>query len=339
MTDLHRRFALWLQARWYAPRRPPALLLPLSALFGTVTTLRRWAYARHLLKPVRLTVRVVVIGNLAVGGSGKTPLVAWLAHELSQRNVSVGIVTRGYGRRDQGVHRVKKRTPATVVGDEPRWLAAVTNIPVVVGADRVAAVRALLAETPVDIVLSDDGLQHYRLAREVEIVMIDARRGLGNAALLPAGPLRELPSRLSCADAVIIKGSGDVVLPNLPVVLHMHYSLGDAEHLLDGTTRPLAEFRGQPVRALAAIGDPESFFQALEANGLAVERVALSDHAPIADTVARLPTDRPLLMTAKDAVKLGAPPKHAWQVPLAVTFSADDAATLLSLVLGNHRME
>ncbi len=338
MTNLHHRFALWLQTRWYSAK-PPVLLLPLSALFSTVTTLRRWLYARHLLKPVRLPVRVVVIGNLAVGGSGKTPLVAWLAHELSQRNVSVGIVTRGYGRRDQGVHRVKKRTPATAVGDEPCWLAAVTNVPVVVGADRVAAVRALLAETPVDIVLSDDGLQHYRLAREVEIIMLDARRGLGNAALLPAGPLREPPARLSCADAVIIKGSGDVVLPDLPVVLHMHYSLGNAERLLDGSTRPLAEFRGQPVRALAAIGDPESFFQALEANGLIVERVALSDHAPVADTVAQLPPDRPLLMTAKDAVKLNTPPKHAWQVPLVVTFSADDTATLLSLVLGNHKME
>ncbi len=339
MTDLRRRFALWLQARWYAPRRPPFFLLPLSTLFGAITTLRRWTYARHLLKPVHLPVRVVVIGNLAVGGSGKTPLVAWLARELSRRSVSVGIVTRGYGRRDRGVCRVEKCTPATAVGDEPCWLAAVTNVPVVVGADRVAAVRTLLAETPVDIVLSDDGLQHYRLAREVEIIMLDARRGLGNAALLPAGPLREPPSRLSCADAVILKGSGDVALPNLPVVLHMHYSLGEAERLLDSTTRPLAEFRNRPVRALAAIGDPESFFEALEANGLAVERVALSDHAPIADTVARLPPDRPLLMTAKDAVKLSTPPKHAWQVPLAVTFSADDTATLLSLVLGNHQME
>ena len=338
MTNLHHRFALWLQTRWYGAK-PPVFLLPLSALFGVVTAGRRWLYARHLLKPVRLPVRVVVIGNLAVGGSGKTPLVAWLAHELNQRNVPVGIVTRGYGRRDQGVRRVEKRTPATAVGDEPRWLAAVTNVPVVIGADRVAAVRALLAETPVDIVLSDDGLQHYRLAREVEIVMLDARRGLGNAALLPAGPLREPPSRLSCADAVIIKGSGDVVLPDLPVVLHMHYSLGNAERLLDGSTRPLAEFRDRPVRALAAIGDPESFFQALEANGLTVERVALSDHAPVADTVAQLPPDRPLLMTAKDAVKLNAPPKHAWQVPLAVTFSTDDTATLLSLVLGNHKME
>ncbi|MGH8128959.1 MAG: tetraacyldisaccharide 4'-kinase [Gammaproteobacteria bacterium] len=322
-------FSLWLQGRWYSGK-PPLLLLPLSALFGAVTALRR-----RLIRPVRLPVRVVVIGNLAVGGSGKTPLVAWLARELRQRNVKVGIVTRGYGREEHGIRRVEAGTSATAVGDEPRWLADVTGEPVMVGADRVAAVRALLADTPIDIVLSDDGLQHYRLARDVEIVAVDARRGLGNGALLPAGPLREPPSRLTRADAVVLKGSDEVALPDLPTVVRMNYRLGAAESLRDGATRPLAEFRGQPVHALAAIGDPESFFRALEAECLNVERIPLADHAPIAATVARLPTDRHLLMTAKDAARLAAPPEHAWQVPLEVAFSQDDATTLLRIVLGD----
>ena len=170
---------------------------------------------------------------------------------------------------------------------------------------------------------------------DVEIVAIDARRGLGNGALLPAGPLREPPSRLAGVDAVILKGDEDVPLPGGPTPLHMHYHLGAAERLCDGTARPLAEFATRPVCALAAIGDPESFFRALEAAGLAVERIALPDHAPVADVVARLPSDRPLLMTAKDAVKLATPPGHAWQVPLEVAFSETDAAILLKQVLGD----
>ncbi|MGH9483975.1 MAG: tetraacyldisaccharide 4'-kinase [Terriglobales bacterium] len=237
------RFARWLQGRWYGGKLPP-FLLPLSALFGAVTALRR-----RLIRPVRLPVRVVVIGNLAVGGSGKTPLVAWLARELHQRGVKVGIVTRGYGREEHGIRRVEADTSATAVGDEPRWLAAVTGVPVVVGADRVAAVRALLTDTPVDIVLSDDGLQHYRLARDVEIVAIDARRGLGNGALLPAGPLREPLSRLTRADAVVLKGSDAVALPDLPTVVRMNYRLGPAKRLHDGATCPLAEFRGRAIAA------------------------------------------------------------------------------------------
>ncbi|MGA7966173.1 MAG: tetraacyldisaccharide 4'-kinase, partial [Gammaproteobacteria bacterium] len=128
MIDLRHRFALWLQACWYGGK-PPLFLLPLSALFAAVTAMRRWLYVRHIFKPIRLPVRVVVVGNLAVGGSGKTPLVAWLARELHQRDVKVGIVTRGYGRRERGIRRASTETPATAVGDEPRWLAAVTGVP------------------------------------------------------------------------------------------------------------------------------------------------------------------------------------------------------------------
>lgn len=333
------RFSRWLQARWYERRRPPAALLPLSALFGAVTAIRRLLYAGRLLKSVRLPARVVVIGNLAVGGSGKTPLVAWLAGELRRRGVRVGIVARGYGSRDRAARRVDPDTPAADAGDEPRWLAMTTGVPVVIGADRVAAVRALLDEAPVEVVLSDDGLQHYRLARDVEIVAVDARRGLGNGALLPAGPLREAASRLSRADAAVLKGEGDVPLPAGCTVLRMRCTLGPAERLQDGAVRALDTFRPQQVRALAAIGDPESFFRALEANGLRLERIPLPDHAAVADVVSQLPNDRPLLMTAKDAVKLDNPPANAWRVPLAVGFSADDAAILLHKVLGDTRTE
>lgn len=339
MAEPSTRFSRWLRNRWYAKRRPPLVLLPLSALFGGVAAIRRRLYAWRLLKTVHLPVRVVVVGNIAVGGSGKTPLVAWLARELRRHGVKVGIVSRGYGGRDRAVRRVNPDTPAAEVGDEARWLAQATGVPVVIGADRVAAVRALLAEAPVEIVLSDDGLQHYRLARDVEIVAVDARRGAGNGALLPAGPLREPVARLRQSDIVVLKGEGGVPVPAGCTVLHMRCSLGPAERLRDGAVRTLDSFRPQEVRALAAIGDPESFFRALEANGLRLERIALPDHAAVAAAVSRLPGDRPLLMTAKDAVKLDSPPANAWRVPLEVGFSADDAAILLHKVLGDTRTE
>lgn len=334
MSGSRRRFATRLQERWYGGRRPPLALRPLAALFAAVSAVRR-----RLLRPVRLPVRIVVVGNLAVGGSGKTPLVAWLASALRARGLRVGIVTRGYGGTERGPLRVQPGTPAARVGDEARWLAESTGVPVAMGADRIAAVRLLLDAAPLDLVLSDDGLQHYRLGRDVEIIAIDARRGLGNRARLPAGPLRESPARLRQADAVVLKGDGDVPVPDGVPFVRMHYRLGEAERLADGMRRALAEFRGTPVRALAAISDPESFFRALEAEGLEVERIPLPDHAPVAATVARLGAGRPLLVTTKDAVKLETRPPHVWQVPLAVAFSPEDARTLLARVSGDAKME
>lgn len=328
--DLRLRLTRQLMVLWYERSAPPTWLLPLSLLFGLASrTRKRW------IRPVRLPVRVVVVGNLAVGGSGKTPLVAWLARELQGRSQRIGIVLRGYGGRQTGVMRVTPESTAAEVGDEARWLADATGAPVAVGADRVAAVRALLAQAPLDIVLSDDGLQHYRLGRDAEIIAIDAQRGLGNGALLPAGPLREPAARLAQASAVVLKGEGHVPVPRDVPCIRMRCTLEYAERLSDGARRPLSEFRGQPVRALAAIANPESFFSALEAAGLEIESIPLADHAPVAQAIARAGADRPLLVTTKDAVKLAEPPPHVWQVPLEVAFSADDAGTLLSRVRGD----
>ena len=334
MMDLRLRLTRRLQALWYGRSAPPAWLMPLSLLFALISRLRKLC-----IRPVRLPVRIVVVGNLAVGGSGKTPLVAWLARELQAQSLRVGIVLRGYGGHGHEPTRVTPETTAEEVGDEARWLADNTGVPVAVGADRVAAVRTLIASASLDIVLSDDGLQHYRLGRDAEIIAIDALRGLGNGALLPAGPLREPATRLSEATAVVLKGEGHVPVPaNVPSV-RMRYVLECAERLSDGAQRPLQAFRGRPVRALAAIANPESFFGALEEQGLDIERIPLADHAPVAGAVAHAGTDRPLFVTSKDAVKLDDPPPHVWQVPLTVAFSADDAGTLLSRVRGDARTE
>ncbi len=328
------QIALSLQSRWYSRRRAPLVLLPLSALFGIVAGARRLLYRCGLLRRVRLPVRVVVVGNIAVGGSGKTPLVAWLARELATSGVRVAVVTRGYGGHAAGVQRVTAQSAASDCGDEALWLARTTGVPVMAGRDRIAAVRALLVEDAPTLVLSDDGLQHYRLARDIEIVAVDAQRGFGNGALLPAGPLRERPARLGEAAAVVLKGDGQLEIPPGPRVFRMRWSLGEAVRLSDSQTAPLAAFTGAAVRALAAIADPESFFLALEREGLIVERHPARDHADIARMIAALPTDRPLMVTDKDAVKLAAGPAHLWRVPLEVAFASDDARALLEMVRG-----
>ncbi|MGH8426611.1 MAG: tetraacyldisaccharide 4'-kinase [Gammaproteobacteria bacterium] len=334
MTNLREGLAQHLQSQWYAARAP-WFLLPLSGLFSAAAALRRLLYTHSVLASIRLPTRIVVIGNVAVGGSGKTPLVAWLAKRLSAENVKVGIVTRGYGGRNREPHRVNPGATVTDSGDEALWLARTTGVPVVAGRDRVAAARLLIEGSGPDIILSDDGLQHYRLERDLEIVAVDTERGFGNGALLPAGPLREPAKRIGWAGAVVLKGNGNPhQLPPGPPVFRMRYELADAVSLDDGETQPLAAFRATPVRALAAIADPESFFTALERAGLDVERHPLPDHAPIAEAVRTLPVDRPLLMTDKDAVKLADAPAHAWRVPLAIAFTVPEAAALLTLVRG-----
>jgi len=194
-----------LEAAWYAPRLAPlaTLLLPLSWLFAAVVALRRWLYRRGALRSARLPVPVVVIGNVTVGGTGKTPLVIALARALAERGRHPGIVSRGYGASGAAPREVTAGAEPADVGDEPLLLAA-AGAPVFVARDRAAAARALLAAHPAcDVVLADDGLQHYALARDVEVVVVDGTRGFGNGRLLPSGPLREPASRADAADAVV----------------------------------------------------------------------------------------------------------------------------------------
>jgi len=330
------RLARWLDKRWYGSARPPVYLRPAAGLFGAVSGLRRKLYRWDWLASIAIPARVVVVGNLTVGGNGKTPLVAWLACQLTAAGVRVGIVTRGYGGRQHYPLTVTPTTPVAHAGDEALLLARLTGVPVVACRDRVAAARSLCETCHPDLILADDGLQHYRLARDMEIVAIDTIRGFGNGALLPAGPLRELPARLAQADAVVFKGAGEAPTeadgtPNFV----MNYALEQAVPLAGGPARTLEWFRGRPLRALAAIAEPEGFFRALRLHGLEIEAHALPDHAPIADFIRRLPSDRPLLITEKDAVKLPLERlEHVWRVPLRVIFSESDAANLLALVRG-----
>lgn len=332
--SLRTNFSGWVERGWYDGRTRRSLL-PFAALFAAAVRLRRAAYRSGLLRRIRVPARLVVVGNVVAGGSGKTPLVAWLAQRLAAGGVVVGIVTRGYGGNSRPPCLVAVDSDVSTCGDEALWLARATGVPVIAGRDRAAAARRLIELRRPQVILADDGLQHYRLARDMEIATVDAARGFGNGALLPAGPLREPLARLAEVAAIVLKGEGEARLPAGVPVFRMNWRLGDAVPLGGGERRPLAEFRGRPVRAVAAIADPEGFFHALERAGLEIRRSPLPDHAPAAALLAEFERGETVLMTEKDAVKVDATPPDAWQVPLEVAFSDADAAALLALVRGN----
>jgi tetraacyldisaccharide 4'-kinase len=278
------------------------------------------------------------VGNVTVGGTGKTPFAAWLARQIALRGHRVGVVLRGYGGRSGGGPRVV--TPDSdpgEVGDEAVLHALRRPHVVVAGADRVAAAR-MAAGAGAEIIVCDDGLQHLRLERACEIVVIDAARGLGNGQLLPAGPLREPPARLEAADAVVLTQRGAPVPPRVaprrPLTITARLSLGEAVNILSGERRSLDRFSHQPLHAVAGVGHPEAFFDGLRAAGLQIEAHALADHAALVPGALPFPASGTVLMTEKDAVKCR---RFAggdwWFVELEVDLERTATGELLALVL------
>jgi len=320
----------WLNEVWYERPAPPWWLVPPSLLYAAVAAARRLAYARGLYRSVHLPCPVVVVGNLSVGGTGKTPLVCWLAANLAGRGYRPGIVTRGYGGTSREPRRISASDDPGEVGDEPILLARRTGVPVAIGRDRPSAAR-LLADDGCRVIVSDDGLQHYALARDCEIVVIDAERGFGNGRLLPAGPLREAPGRLKGVDAIVVNGGAAEVFGGL----RMRLDAGDAVALRGGAVRPLSAWQGTLVHAVAGIGNPERFFNMLRARGVEVDGRPLADHARLTPSDIDFGDDRPVLMTKKDAVKCRAfAGERHWYVPVSAGFDAPDAQALLDVVVG-----
>ncbi len=318
--------------RWYEAGRPSAWLLPASWLFGVVVRLRRLAFQAGLVRMQRSVRPVIVIGNLTVGGSGKTPLVIWLAQQLQQRGLQPAVISRGYGRRVTGARRLGPEDTAETVGDEPLLVARRTGVPVAVGERRIDAAR--LVEGDCDLILADDGLQHYGLHRDAEIVVMDGRRGLGNAHLLPAGPLREPPERLAEVDALVCTGAlpsaGGGILMSLQSLRWVPLAGGE----------PLAPeaMAGRPAHVLAGIGHPERFFEHLRSLGVEVIPLPLPDHGvPTAGEV-NFNDQLPILMTEKDAVKYPHPVdgRH-WYLEVQAVIDHEGAEQLLGVV--NRVME
>ncbi|QQX82050.1 tetraacyldisaccharide 4'-kinase [Shewanella sp. KX20019] len=299
----------WINKLWYQGHPLRFLLWPLSVLFGVITCLRRTLFALGIAKQTKLPVPVIIVGNITVGGSGKTPTVIYLIELLRKHGYNPGVISRGYGVDIDGVRAVLPGDTAAKVGDEPAMLVARTAVPMVVGAKRVDAANALLENFNVDVIISDDGLQHYALGRDIELIILDGERRLGSGMLLPAGPLREGKWRMANVDHVIVNG-GVALAAELQMQLQptqwLPVSGYAAEH-----TAPKAD---QAVVAMAGIGNPARFFDSLTEQGFKLEsRHAFDDHSAYKEAeLMALTGDKPLVMTEKDAVKCREFAKDNW---------------------------
>lgn len=300
------------QDAWLTRGLKARALWPLALLYGALTALRRLSYRFGWQATERMDVPVIVVGNVVAGGAGKTPVVMAVVRHLQQRGLRVGVVSRGYGRAGKGCREVQRESDPAEVGDEPSLIRQATGAPVFVAARRVEAARALLAaHSDTQVIVSDDGLQHLALGRDVEICVFDDR-GIGNGWLLPAGPLREHWPR--ACDLVLHTGSR-------PAFGGFTAARALADHALrsDGARIPLAELVGKPLVALAAIARPGAFFDMLRGRGLTlVETLALPDHHDFAHWTRPSSADAgtALLCTEKDAVKLWRHAPDALAVPL-----------------------
>lgn len=283
---------------WYQQSRWLILLWPFSLLFCLLVLLRRRLYHMGLLASYRMPVPVIIVGNITVGGSGKTPMVLWLAEYLKTQGYRPGLVSRGYGgQADSWPQAVTADSDPALVGDEAVLLAKRSGCPMTVGPDRVAAAERLLAENRVDVIISDDGMQHYRLQRDLEIAVIDGQRRLANGYCLPAGPLREPATRLDGVDFIVSTGhaaEGEWLLTLLGE---------EAVALQGGERQPLASFSSSAVHAVAGIGNPQRFFDYLQRKGLSVTPHPYPDHHPFSRGELDYDSSAPVLMTEKDAVK------------------------------------
>lgn len=322
----------WLEKQWCRQGPWQIMLLPLSALFWLLSALRRAAFRYGWLASLSLPVPVIVVGNITVGGSGKTPLVLWLAHFLRKQGYMPGIVSRGYGSSAIEARPVDPDDDPALKGDEPVLLARKSACPVWVGRDRAAVGRALLDAHPeCNVILCDDGLQHYRLRRDVEIAVVDGRRRFGNARLLPAGPLREGLWRLHRVDAVVM--NGDCVLDGLAARYQMHLNGKLLINLRSGETRPAAELAGLKLHALAGIGHPQRFFDHLHGLGLDFVAHVFPDHHVYLPGDLDWPDAEALLMTEKDAVKCAAfADNRCWALPVTAEMDPVFGPEILKLL-------
>lgn len=300
-----------LQRRWYGGGPPPWWTLPLEALYRRVVEARTRRFRNDPSAVVRLPVPVVVVGNITVGGTGKTPLIVALARAMAARGFSPGVVSRGYGGSERGPYLLTGSDDPARVGDEPSLIRQY-GIPVAIGRERPEAAR-LLIDAGCDLVLADDGLQHHRLGRDVEICVVDGERRLGNGHLLPAGPMREPASRLGEVDFVVVNGGAP-----LPGEIAMTLEGDTAVNMHDPSLEaPLSDFAGRPAHAVAGIGNPARFFASLAAQGIAVHDHPFADHHAFTRDDFTFADGCPVLMTDKDAVKCRAFARpNWWRVPV-----------------------
>lgn len=331
----------WIHRVWYHDATGGWLLLPLSGLYGLVSACRRFLYSNGLLPTHQAEVPVIIVGNITAGGTGKTPVVIWLVRELQRYGFSPGIVSRGYGgSQSKSTMRVDANSDPGVVGDEPVLLARRTSCPVVVDADRVRA-AAMLVEDGVDVIVGDDGMQHYRLGRDYEICVIDGSRGLGNRRLLPAGPLRESPQRLDRVDQLLVNGrmhNSSELSVTEQNALRFDLVATEACKLNGSLSRSLHRFADTTVHAVAGIGNPKRFFDLLRMHGIEVIEHPRADHAPLTAKDLTFGDNFNVFMTEKDAVKLGDDvADNCWLVPVEIEMDPALALPAIEQVVSRLR--
>lgn len=321
----------WLIRTWYQPHPVRWFLSPLSAIYRITIWLRRQCYRLGFFKQQYLAVPVIIVGNISVGGTGKTPFVIWLTKQLQHAGFRPGIISRGYGGHAKSYPQlVLPAGDPAIVGDEPIIISRHTHCPVVVAPNRLAAGQMLLQQHDCNIIIADDGLQHYALGRDIEIVLVDNDRLFGNSYCLPAGPLREPLSRLEHVDFIVHNGgeSSDHC--------HMTLSQSTAINLLDSTKhKDISGFTGQTVHAVAGIGNPDRFFNQLTEQGLSIEPHSFIDHHVFHSVDLNFNDENPILMTEKDAVKCQHfATKDMWVIPIEATISGKLDQQLLQTIAG-----
>ncbi len=326
---MKKTLARWAEDVWYKDPFIGTWLMPLGFLFSDAVRFRRFLYRIGVLKKHKLPVPVIVVGNITVGGTGKTPLIIWLARLLKEAGYKPGIISRGYGGRAESWPQwVDSQSDAARVGDEAMLIAKQTACPMAVGPLRVDAARLLLEQSDCNVILSDDGLQHYALARDIEIAVIDGERRFGNGYCLPAGPLREPINRLESVDFRIVNGEQ---AEDNEFAMQL---VGDqAVNLADGQYQPLQAFRGVQCHAVAGIGNPDRFFHLLAKAGLTCENHSFPDHYAFKQRDITFNDDAPVLMTEKDAVKCTAfAGQQHWAVPVTAVLAPGFSEQLLKVL-------
>jgi len=308
----------WLTKSWYQTHPIRWLLWPLSIVYCSIITCRKLLYKVGLFKQYAVKAPVIIVGNITIGGTGKTPFVIWLAKQLQHAGFRPGIISRGYGgKADNYPMSVTSDSDPRQVGDEPIIIARQSQCPMVVAPNRVAAAQQLLEQFDCNIIIADDGLQHYALARDIEIVIVDSKRLFGNQHCLPSGPLREPLSRLEHVDFIVHNGSeaaADFVMTT---------SQGMAINLVEpNITKKISEFGKQTVHAIAGIGYPQRFFNQLSEQGLSLLPHSFADHHPYQADDLAFDDQLDILMTEKDAVKCQHfANKNMWYIPIEATIS------------------
>ncbi len=341
MSNRTSRVQQWLESIWYDDAKSKSigrhLLMPLSYLYSAINNYQRKTKTQN---QVTVACPVIVVGNITIGGTGKTPLTIYIVKLLQKAGYNPGIITRGYGGKAKTWPQlVTASSDASLVGDEAVLMAQRTDVPVYAGANRLESVAELLKEHDCDVIVSDDGMQHYKLPRDIQIAVIDGKRLLGNGYCLPAGPLREKKERLDDCDLIVMNGKNskgsDSVNVNDSLTDYFEMAL-EGKVLINLSTaeeKLLSDFKDQELQALTGIGNPSRFYSTLKANGLTVNENSFPDHYAFETSDLSYTSETTVIMTEKDAVKckpLIGDATHYWYLPITATLSNEFDEALIT---------